>query len=145
MSEQKKKTPAVRNTASKPRTRKTKPKLTVEEMLALIQKSLDDGKAQDISVIDLAGKTSIADFMVVASGTSQRQVVSLAERVALDLKAAGVRSSMEGKAGGEWVIVDALDIIVHVFYPETRAFYSIEDMWKAIPVPAADTESESSK
>ena len=102
-------------------------------MLELVKKTLDDGKALDITVIELIGKTNIADYMVVASGSSQRQVVALAEKVALDLKAKGLRSSIEGKTGGEWVVVDALDVIVHVFYPETRAFYSIEEMWNALP------------
>ncbi len=137
MSEKKIKKPAAPKTPAKPRAKKVKGKLNVAEMLALIQKSLEDGKAQDIVVINLEGKTNIADYMVVASGTSQRQVVSLAERVALDLKAEGILAAVEGKTGGEWVIVDALDIIVHVFYPETRAFYSLEDMWNVVPGASA--------
>ncbi len=123
-----------KNLPAKTKKIKKKTPLNLQETIDLIKKSLEDGKAQDIVIIDLEGKSSIADCMIVASGTSQRQVVSLAERVATDLKKAGVKSALEGKNSGEWVIVDALDVIVHIFYPETRAFYSLEDMWKNIPV-----------
>ena len=123
-----------KNITEKNKKIKKKTPLNLQETIDLIKKSLEDGKAQDIVIIDLEGKSSIADCMIVASGTSQRQVVSLAERVATDLKKAGVKSALEGKNSGEWVIVDALDVIVHIFYPETRAFYSLEDMWKNIPV-----------
>ena len=123
-----------KNLPAKNKKIKKKTPLNLQETIDLIKKSLEDGKAQDIVIIDLEGKSSIADCMIVASGTSQRQVVSLAERVATDLKKAGVKSALEGKNSGEWVIVDALDVIVHIFYPETRAFYSLEDMWKNIPV-----------
>ena len=123
-----------KNLPTKTKKIKKKTPLNLQETIYLIKKSLEDGKAQDIVIIDLEGKSSIADCMIVASGTSQRQVVSLAERVATDLKKAGVKSALEGKNSGEWVIVDALDVIVHIFYPETRAFYSLEDMWKNIPV-----------
>ncbi len=123
-----------KNLPTKNKKIKKKTPLNLQETIDLIKKSLEDGKAQDIVIIDLEGKSSIADCMIVASGTSQRQVVSLAERVATDLKKAGVKSALEGKNSGEWVIVDALDVIVHIFYPETRAFYSLEDMWKNIPV-----------
>ena len=123
-----------KNLPAKKKKIKKKTPLNLQETIDLIKKSLEDGKAQDIVIIDLEGKSSIADCMIVASGTSQRQVVSLAERVATDLKKAGVKSALEGKNSGEWVIVDALDVIVHIFYPETRAFYSLEDMWKNIPV-----------
>ncbi len=109
-------------------------KLKADEVLALVLKDLDDGKAMDIVTIPLAGKTSIADYMVIASGTSQRQVAALAERIVFDLKKKGVKTSIEGKSGGEWVIVDAFDVIVHIFYPETRNFYDLEDMWKQAPV-----------
>jgi ribosome-associated protein len=108
-------------------------KLKADEVLALVLKDLDDGKAMDIVTIPLAGKTSIADYMVIASGTSQRQVAALAERIVFDLKKKGVKTSIEGKSGGEWVIVDAFDVIVHIFYPETRNFYDLEDMWKQAP------------
>lgn len=121
---------------SKPATSK-KSKATVketaakkaEEILQMVLKCLEDGKAEDIVTIPLAGKTSIADYMVIASGSSSRQVSALAEHIAFDLKKSKIKTSVEGKAGGQWVIVDALDVIVHIFYPETRNFYALEEMW----------------
>jgi ribosome-associated protein len=92
-------------------------------------------KAEDILPIDLAGKTSIADFMVVASGRSQRHVGSVADRVVEDLRKAGLRARVEGMPHCEWVLIDAGDVIVHVFQPEARAFYNLERMW--IPGRAA--------
>jgi ribosome-associated protein len=91
---------------------------------------LDDMKAEDTVTIDLAGKTSIADAMVVTSGRSNRHVSAIADRVLEGLKAAGVSGArVEGKATADWVLIDAGDLIVHVFRPEVRAFYSIEKMW----------------
>lgn len=100
-----------------------------EKILDIITKSLDDGKANDVVVIDLQGKTSIANYMVVASGTSQRHVASLADQIQMKLKAAGYKSTTEGEEKADWVLIDAFDVIVHIFKPEVRAFYSIEKMW----------------
>ena len=100
-----------------------------EKILDIITKSLDDGKANDVVVIDLQGKTSIANYMVVASGTSQRHVASLADQVQMKLKAAGYKSTIEGEEKADWVLIDAFDVIVHIFKPEVREFYSIEKMW----------------
>ena len=93
-------------------------------------KTLDDGKAEDIVTIDLAGKTTIADHMVVASGRSARQVAALTEHLeeALSHRA---RISIEGKAQGDWVLIDAGDVIVHLFRPEIRTLYNLEKMWGA--------------
>ncbi|MBL8631328.1 MAG: ribosome silencing factor [Rhodospirillaceae bacterium] len=96
--------------------------------------SLDDNKAQNIVHFDLAGKTSIADRMIVASGTSTRQVTSLAENLITKLKSIGVMARSEGKKQGDWVLVDAGDVIVHIFRPEVREFYNIERLWAATPV-----------
>ena len=82
--------------------------------------------------MDLKGKTSIASFMVVASGTSQRHVASLAEKVQENLKAAGYKSAAEGMEKADWVLIDAFDVIVHIFKPEVREFYNIEKMWRAV-------------
>lgn len=101
----------------------------VEKLRALIVTSLEDDKAEDIVAIDLRGKSSIADWMIVASGRSGRQVGAIADHLSRKLKEAGTRTAIEGKAGGEWVLVDAGDIIVHIFQPETRGFYNIEKMW----------------
>lgn len=99
-------------------------------MLAL--KSLDDDQAVDISTIPLAGKTSIADYMVVASGRSQRQVGAMADHLAQRFKAAGYRRvTIEGMPQCDWVLVDAGDVIVHLFRPEVRSFYNLEKMWSA--------------
>lgn len=105
--------------------------------MALLERSLDEGQAEDVTVIDLAGKTTIADYMVIASGRSQRHVVTLAERLVEALKRQGVRKvPVEGAGHGEWVLVDAGDVIVHIFRPELRRFYNLEKMWgMALPEP----------
>ena len=99
--------------------------------LALVTKSLEDDKAEDIVVIDLKGKSAFADYMVIASGRSNRQVVAIADHLAERLKQAGHGyTPVEGKQGGDWVLVDAGDVVVHVFRPEPRAFYALEKMWQ---------------
>ena len=103
-----------------------------EQILDIITRSLDDGKANDVVVMDLQGKTSIANYMVVASGTSQRHVASLAEQIQMKLKAAGYKSAVEGEEKADWVLIDAFDVIVHIFKPEVREFYSIEKMWSSV-------------
>ena len=101
-----------------------------KQLVGLIEKSLDDDKAEDIVVIDLHGKSSFADYMVIASGRSNRQVVAIADHLAERLKQAGYGyTPVEGKQGGDWVLVDAGDVVVHIFRPETRAFYALEKMW----------------
>lgn len=102
------------------------------EILDIVKNSLDDGKAEDVVVIDLRGKTSIANEMVIASGNSDRHVISLAQRVQENLKAAGYKSVSEGETRGDWVLIDAYDVIVHIFRPEVRNFYNLEKMWQAI-------------
>lgn len=92
--------------------------------------ALEDGKAEDIVVIDLHGKSSIADFMVIASGRSNRHVVSICEKVIERMKeAGGVKPRAEGMENGDWVLIDAIDIVAHVFRPEVREFYALEKMW----------------
>ncbi len=103
-----------------------------DKVLEIIEKTLEDNKAEDVVVIDLKGKTSIANQMVVASGTSQRHVAALAEKVQENLKAAGFPSTSEGEEKADWVLIDAFDVIVHIFKPEVRAFYSLEKMWSAL-------------
>jgi ribosome-associated protein len=89
-------------------------------------------KAEDSVAIDLSGKSSIADYMVVTSGRSQRHVSAVAEHVVKDLKDAGaVHIRVEGMRQGDWVLIDAGDVIVHVFRPEVRTFYNLEKMWSA--------------
>jgi ribosome-associated protein len=103
------------------------------ETLRLVLACLDDMKAEDSTTIDLSGKSSIADFMVVASGRSQRHVASIADRVVRDIEKAGAaRVRVEGLRQGDWVLIDAGDVIVHVFRPEVREFYNLEKMWSAV-------------
>jgi ribosome-associated protein len=101
-----------------------------EEALRLVLARIDDMKAEDTVTIDLTGKSSLADFMVVTSGRSNRQVGAIADRVLKDLHEAGVGSvRVEGMPHCDWVLIDAGDVIVHVFRPEVRAFYNLEKMW----------------
>lgn len=100
--------------------------------LKLIVDTLDDAKAEDIATIDLAGISPLADAMVVATGRSDRHVTSIADRVSKALKDAGQPvPKVEGNALGEWVLLDAGDVIVHIFKPEARSFYNIEKLWGA--------------
>ena len=102
----------------------------VEDLAKLIVKILDDGKAKNIICINLRGKTSLTDDLIIASGTSTRHVIALTNSLAQKLKDAGIKSKMEGKEGsGEWVILDVGDAIVHLFCPKTREFYEIETLW----------------
>ena len=99
-------------------------------LLSLILASLEDDKAEDIIEIPLAGKSEMADHMVIATGRSSRQVSAIAEKLADRLKhEAGLIARMEGKELGDWVLIDAGDVIVHVFRPEVREFYQLEKMW----------------
>ncbi len=110
-----------------------------EQLLELVTTALDDMKAQNIRTIDVRGKTTLTDFMVIASGTSGRHVQSTAESVATEAKQAGIPPlGVEGQESQEWVLVDLNDVIVHVMLPETRDFYNLEKLWMADE--AADTE-----
>src|SRR5438105_4883287 len=101
-----------------------------EEALRLVLARIDDMKAEGTVTIDLSGKTTIADFMVVTSGRSNRQVGAIADRVLQDLHEAGLPDvRVEGMPHCDWVLIDAGDVIVHVFRPEVRAFYDLEKMW----------------
>ena len=101
-----------------------------KEIIHLINACLEDIKAEDTVTIDLSGKTSIADAMVVTSGRSNRHVSACADRVVEGLKKAGVGDiRVEGMPHCDWVLIDAGDVIVHIFRPEVRAFYNLEKMW----------------
>jgi len=109
-----------------------------EEILRLVLSRLDDMKAEDTLTIDLRNKSSIGDYMVVSSGRSQRHVGSVADRLVEDLHKAGVVARVEGVPHCDWVLIDAGDVIVHVFRPEIRSFYNLEKMWlSAQPVQRA--------
>jgi ribosome-associated protein len=106
----------------------------------MVEKVLDDHKAEDVVVIDLNGKSSIADSMVIATGRSQRQVTALAENLREALDPVTRRLSIEGLPQGDWVLIDTGDVIVHLFRPEVRAFYNLEKMWgTALPADSGGT------
>ena len=101
-----------------------------KQLLKLTLQSLEDNKAFDIVSINLIGRSSIADYMIVASGNSSRQVTSMADNLVKTYKEIGLRpSSPEGMSNGDWVLIDAKDILIHIFRPEVRDFYSLEKMW----------------
>jgi len=106
------------------------------ELLRLVLNSLESDKAEDVIPIALSGKSEMADYMVIASGRSSRQVIALAEKLAERLKAGlGRPCRMEGKEAGDWVLIDCGDVVVHIFRPEVREFYQLEKMW----LPAGTT------
>jgi ribosome-associated protein len=105
---------------------------SVSRAIKTVLASLEDSKAENIVSIDIQGKSSLGDYMVVASGRSHRHVAAVTENLLESLRDAGHgRARVEGLAGADWVLIDAGDIIVHVFRPEIREFYNIEKMWQA--------------
>ncbi len=101
-----------------------------QTQLDLVEKVLDDGKAEDVIVIDLRGKSNIADYMVIATGRSHRQVAALGDHLLEAFKDHGYgKVPVEGLAHSDWVLVDGGDVIVHLFRPEVRSFYNLEKMW----------------
>ncbi|MBB5753492.1 ribosome silencing factor [Prosthecomicrobium pneumaticum] len=113
--------------------------LAAADLLNTVLSSLDDSKAEDIVSIDITGKSPLADYMVVASGRSQRHVAAIAERLAKDIEEAGGRvGNVEGLPHADWVLIDTADVIIHIFRPEVRSFYNLEKMWQAdLPRPMA--------
>ena len=113
---------------------------SVDALHTMILKSLDDDQAVETVSIPLAGKSSIADHMVIASGKSTRQVASMATKLAQKIKETTGRSArIEGMPAADWVLIDAGDIIVHLFRPEVRSFYNLERMWAFGEAPVAPT------
>jgi ribosome-associated protein len=114
---------------ARPKARR-KTKSPAQALLAEAEKILDDGKAEDLVTIDLHGKSDIADYLLIATGRSQRQIMALAQRLLEGLKAAGHgKIAIEGLRYGDWVLIDAGDVVVHLFKPEARAYYNLEKMW----------------
>ena len=113
--------------------------MQLEELRQLVVDTLDDMKARDVQVMDVRGKTAVTDYMVVASGTSDRHVKAIAETVAYRAKEAGEPPlGTEGVNEGEWALVDLNGVVVHVMLPKVRDFYSLERLWTA-PAPLAQT------
>ena len=103
------------------------------DLKKVVINTLDLNKAQDIVTIDLKNKSSMADYMIIASGTSSRHIQSLSEQVLEKLKDNGVKDSkIEGKESNEWKLVDGIDLIVHIFHPEKRKFYELEKIWSEL-------------
>ena len=111
--------------------------MTSDELVTLVEESLEADKGEGVVVIPLRGLTSIADHMVIASGRSSRQVAAMAQHVASKLKETGLkRVAIEGLPRADWVLIDGGDIIVHLFRPEVRSFYNLEKMW-GVEIPAS--------
>jgi|TARA_B110000285_G_C14656159_1_gene394112 ribosome-associated protein len=107
--------------------------MEISEIKNKIEKILDNNKAKNIVSIDLQKKSHIADFMIIASGTSSRHLQSLSENLVTELKKIGViNCRIEGKESSDWKLVDAIDIIIHIFNPEKRKFYDLEKMWSEL-------------
>ncbi|MCD8513940.1 MAG: ribosome silencing factor [Nitrincola sp.] len=105
--------------------------MQTEQLIEKVQTILDDMKARDLVVIDVKGKSSVTDYMVIASGTSRRHVLSMADEVLQKVKQLGVMPmGSEGQEGGDWVLVDLGDIVVHVMMPDARSFYDLERLWR---------------
>ena len=105
----------------------------ISDLKSVVINTLDFNKAQDIVTIDLKDKSSMADYMIIASGTSSRHIQSLSEQVLEKLKDNGVKNSkIEGKESSEWKLVDGIDLIIHIFHPEKRKFYELEKIWSEL-------------
>ena len=105
----------------------------ISDLKEIIIKTLDFNKAQNIVTIDLKDKSSMGDYMIIASGTSSRHIQSLSEQVLEKFKDNGIKNSrIEGKESNEWKIVDGIDLIVHIFHPEKRNFYELEKIWSEL-------------
>lgn len=132
----------MRHTYVRYRSRPIKPRSRpasnpADELADLVVGCLEDHKAEDVIVVDLRGKSSIADHMVIATGNSSRQVLAMADHLSRTLKDAGQAVAVEGMPQGDWVLIDAGDIIVHLFRPEVRSFYNLEKMWGVLRPAAA--------
>ena len=105
----------------------------ISDLKSVVINTLDLNKAQDIVTIDLKNKSSMADYMIIASGTSSRHIQSLSEQVLEKLKDNGIQNSkIEGKDSNEWKLVDGIDLIIHIFHPEKRKFYELEKIWSEL-------------
>ena len=107
--------------------------MNINQIKKTIEKILDDNKAINIVSIDLKKKSYIADYMIIASGTSSRHIQSMSDNIVFELKKAGIENcKIEGKESNDWKLVDTIDVIVHIFHPEKRKFYDLEKMWSEL-------------
>ncbi|WP_027669752.1 ribosome silencing factor [Rheinheimera baltica] len=106
--------------------------MQTSELVSFVQDKIDDMKGRDIVVLDVRGKSSVTEFMIVCSGTSNRHTKSIADYVAAEVKKAGINAlGIEGQSSGEWVLLDLDDVVVHVMLEESRSFYQLEKLWGA--------------
>jgi len=120
--------------------------MKIEELKHIALDALDDLKAQNVVVIDVKDRSTITDFMIVATGTSQRQVKSLANHVTMKAKAAGLQPlGVEGADVGDWVLVDLGDVIVHVMLDSVRKFYQLESLWSVSPKDVAENDDDNTE
>lgn len=118
--------------------------MKTEQLIDIVVNALEDRKAQDILVIDVRGKTSVTDAMIIASGTSSRQVKAAADNVLEQSKKHGVHAiGTEGEREAEWILVDLGDVVVHVMQPAVRAFYQLEKLWSTEYTPNAEAGAQS--
>jgi ribosome-associated protein len=118
------------DTGTTPSSASASPLAAPGSLLDLVLRSLDDDQAQDVVTIPLEGKSSISDYMVIASGRSTRQVATMAQKLAERIKHGGFgHVRIEGLPAADWVLIDAGDVVIHVFRPEVRSFYNLERMW----------------
>lgn len=111
--------------------------------MSLVENSLNDDKAEKTIVINLVGKTALTDYVVIASGTSQRHVGAMADHLRKKIKSNGIKGvSIEGHGQCDWVLIDAGDVIIHLFRPEVREFYNIEKMWGVHTIDDANDDVE---
>lgn len=116
--------------------------MNAEELTKVVIDALEDMKAQDIRVIDVRGKTSVTDVMVISSGTSTRQVKSQSERVIEKAKEHGIKPlGVEGEKEAQWVLVDLGDVVVHMMQPEIRDFYHLEKLWATDEITSSESSS----
>ncbi len=115
--------------------------LDPDKLVETVVTSLDDDKAEEIVVIDLRGRSSLGDHLVIATGRSQRQVGAMADHLLETLKQQGLGVSIEGMTQGDWVLIDAGDIVIHLFRPEVRSFYNLEGMWGLRPAGKAEEKT----
>ena len=134
--------PVARKASSKAPAKAPRP--SVEELSEILRQTLDDAKAEDIHLLNLSGKTSLADFMIIASGGSDRHVNALAERILGKLRELRFKAPrVEGMPVCDWVLIDTGDIILHLFRPEVRGFYNLEKLWGlARPLEGAAEEED---
>ena len=105
----------------------------ISNLKSLILKTLDTNKALDVISIDLKNKSSIADYMIIASGTSSRHIQALSEQVVEEIKMSGIKNcKIEGNESNDWKLIDGIDIIIHIFNPEKRKFYELEKIWSEL-------------